>query len=297
MRAILTRLRDNYHTLGDSHFRNFPAVGTLRVENSQGLDSTWNYVADGYELSATFNPSPQWRFYLSGSSNNNVLGEHVADLGVYLQQTSEFEGLAAYSRMVTELRKVAAGQSSSAFDLNPGVAADRAKAAADATFIETQAAAVRQAWEDDQALTGRTTNRNGKYGVNGMATHTIARDGWLKGLSVGGNFRWRSASTIGYQRMLNAAGRPLRVIDVSRPIKGEQYWEFGLMVSRQFRFARGQSLKLQLNIDNPLDWDDARVVTADYDSQGYYGTVDSIVPIRYELRRPRNFTLTASYTF
>ena len=38
-------------------------------------------------------------------------------------------------------------------------------------------------------------------------------------------------------------------------------------------------------------------MASEYDSQGYYGTVDSIVPIRYELRRPRNVTLTASYTF
>ena len=117
------------------------------------------------------------------------------------------------------------------------------------------------------------------------------------GLAVGGNFRWRSASTIGYERKLNAAGRPLGVIDVSRPIEGEEYWEFGLMISRQFRLAHGRSLRLQLNIENPLDWDDSRVVATDYDSQGYYGTTDAIIPIRYELRRPRNFTLTATYTF
>lgn len=297
VRSILTRLRDNYATLGDSHFRNFPALGTLRVENTQGLDSTWNYIADGYEIAVTFNPNPRWRFYVSGSSNKNVLGAHVADLAPYLNQTSEFEGLPAYARFVSELRKVAAGQASAAFDLNPGSAADRAKAAADATFIETQAAAVKQAWEDDQALTGRTTNRNGKYSANGMVTHTFDREGWLKGLAVGGNFRWRSASTVGYERKLNAAGRPLAVIDVSRPIKGEEYWEFGLMASRHFRLARGRSLRLQLNIENPLDWDDSRVVATDYDSQGYYGTTDAIIPIRYELRRPRNFTLTATYTF
>ena len=297
VRSILTRLRDNYATLGDSHFRNFSAVGALRVENTQGLDSTWNYVADGYELAATFNPNPRWRFYVSGSSNKNVLGAHVADLAVYLNQTSAFEGLPAYARFVTELRKVASGQASNAFDLDPNNATDRAKAATDATFIETQTAAVKQAWEDDQALTGRTTNRNGKYSANGMVTHTFDREGWLKGLAIGGNFRWRSASTVGYERKLNAAGRPLAVIDVSRPIEGEEYWEFGLMVSRQFRFAHGRSLRLQLNIENPLDWDDSRVVATDYDSQGYYGTTDAIIPIRYELRRPRNFTLTATYTF
>ena len=174
----------------------------------------------------------------------------------------------------------------------------RCKAATDASsFIETQLAAQVQTWEDELALTGRTTNRNGKYAANGLVTHAFGEGTFLRGFSLGGNFRWRSASIIGYERKTNAAGRPLAVIDVNRPLRGEAYWELGFMVSRQFRFANRHQLKLQLNIDNPFNWDDPRVVASEYDSQGYYGTVDSIVPIRYELRRPRNVTLTATYTF
>ena len=173
----------------------------------------------------------------------------------------------------------------------------RCKAATDAAFIETQLAAQVQTWEDELALTGRTTNRNGKYAANGLVTHAFGEGTFLRGFSLGGNFRWRSASIIGYERKTNAAGRPLAVIDVNRPLRGEDYWELGFMVLRQFRFANRHQLKLQLNIDNPFNWDDPRVVASEYDSQGYYGTVDSIVPIRYELRRPRNVTLTASYTF
>lgn len=297
VRSILTRLRDNYKDLGDSHFANLAPQGDYRVDNNQGLLSTWNYVAKGYELSATFNPSPSWRFYVSGSSNSNVLGAHVPDLALYLNTPTEFQGLATYARMVTELRKVAAGQPSSAFDLNPNSAADRSKAATDATFIETQSAAVKQAYDDDQALTGRTSNRNGKYAANGLATHTFRQEGWMKGLSLGGNFRWRSASIIGYERKLNAAGRPFGVINVAKPIEGDDYWDFGLMLSQRFRLANGRSVKLQLNVENPFNWTKSRLVAADYDSQGYYGTVDAIVPIRYELRRPRNFLLSATYTF
>ena len=174
----------------------------------------------------------------------------------------------------------------------------RCKAATDASsFIETQLAAQVQTWEDELALTGRTTNRNGKYAANGLVTHAFGEGTFLRGFSLGGNFRWRSASIIGYERKTNAAGRPLAVIDVNRPLGGEDYWELGFMVSRQFRFANRHQLKLQLNTDNPFNWDDPRVVASEYDSQGYYGTVDSIVPIRYELRRPRNVTLTATYTF
>ncbi len=296
-RNILNRLRTNYKDLGDSHFRTMGAIGDYRVDNTQGLDSTWNYVAKGYELTVTFNPNPNWRAYLSGSSNQNVLGDHLQDLGRYLYTTTEFQGIATWQKFATELRMVAAGQRSDSFDLNPNLAADRAKAATDASYLETQTAAQIQAWEDEQALTGRSTNRNGKYAANGLLTHTFAGGSWLRGFSLGGNFRWRSASIIGYERRLNAAGRPLAVIDVSRPLRGEDYWEIGLMASRQFRLANRHQLKLQLNVDNPLNWRDPRVVASEYDSQGYYGTLDSIIPIRYELRRPRNFTLTATYTF
>ena len=296
-RNILNRLRSNYKDLGDSHFRTMGAVGDYRVDNSQGLDSTWDYVAEGHELTLTFNPNPRWRVYLSGSSNKNVLGEHLQDLGKYLYTPSEFQGVATWQKFATELRRIAAGQSSNSFDLNPNLATDRAKAATDAAFIETQLAAQVQTWEDELALMGRTTNRNGKYAANGLVTHAFGEGTFLRGFSLGGNFRWRSASIIGYERKTNAAGRPLAVIDVNRPLRGEDYWELGFMVLRQFRFANRHQLKLQLNIDNPFNWDDPRVVASEYDSQGYYGTVDSIVPIRYELRRPRNVTLTASYTF
>ena len=152
----------------------------------------------------------------------------------------------------------------------------RAKAATDAAFIETQLAAQVQTWEDELALTGRTTNRNGKYAANGLVTHAFGEGTFLRGFSLGGNFRWRSASIIGYERKTNAAGRPLAVIDVNRPLGGEDYWELGFMVSRQFRFANRHQVKLQLNVDNPFNWDDPRVVASEYDSQGYYGTVDSI---------------------
>lgn len=56
-------------------------------------------------------------------------------------------------------------------------------------------------------------------------------------------------------------------------------------------------MKLQLNVQNFFNWNAPRLVGADYDSQGYYGTVDAIVPIRYELRRPREVALSATFTF
>jgi outer membrane receptor protein involved in Fe transport len=297
-RNIMNRLRLNYRDTGDSHFRDMADTEFYRAERDlTNLSSAWNYVAEGYEASLTFNPSSQLRIYLSGSSNRNVLGAHLEDLGVYLNTPAKYEGLKAWDGYAAELRKVAGGQSSTAFDLNPAVAADRAKATTDATYIESQSAAQKQLYDDQQALTGQSTHRNGEYAANGMITYTFGENLLLKGFSLGANFRWRSASIVGYERMPNTLGRPLGVINVSRPILGEDYWDAGMMISRQFRLSRGTRMKLQLNVQNLFNWNAARLVGADYDSQGYYGTVDAIVPIRYELRRPREVALSATFTF
>ncbi len=296
-RQILTRLRTNYKDAGDSHFVSMAAANIYRVEVNSGLDSTWNYEAHGYELTAVFNPNPNWRIYLSGSDNANVTGAHLLDLGEYLNTNANYQGLGTWAGYVTELRKVAVGQASNFFDLNPNNAADRSKAAADATFIETQAATIQRVNADDQKLTGLQSNRNGRYALNGLVTHSFSSHGWLKGCALGGNFRWRSASIVGYERTLDANGRPFGVLDVARPIKGEDFWDLGLMASYRFRFANKGGVKFQLNVDNPLNWSRARLVSVEYDTQGYYGMSDAIVPVRYELRRPRNCSLTVTYDF
>ena len=84
---------------------------------------------------------------------------------------------------------------------------------------------------------------------------------------------------------------------MARPIKGEDFWDLGLMASYRFRFANKGGVKFQLNVDNPLNWSRARLVSVEYDTQGYYGMSDAIVPVRYELRRPRNCSLTVTYDF
>jgi hypothetical protein len=125
----------------------------------------------------------------------------------------------------------------------------------------------------------------------------LPKEGRLKGWSVGGNFRWRSASTIGYLRTPNAAGVPNGVIDPDRPLKGADNWELGAMLSHERRIFRNVTLRTQLNVENPLDWSKPRLVSSDYDTNGVLGPANSIVPLRWELRRPRNFILTATFGF
>jgi hypothetical protein len=296
VRNILTRLRTNYKTAGDSHFTDLAEVNFYPVDTGNVSD-TWSYVAEGYEMNVIYNPSPRWRVALSGSSNTNTLGTHLQALGRYLATDTKYEGLGTWRKFAAELRKVASGQRSAFFDLDPTNPAHVAQAATDADYIQVQADTQDKNYRDDQALVGITTARNGKYAFNGLITHVFSTEGRLKGWSLGGNFRWRSANTIGYEDLYNPNGTQSGLIDVTKPLKGTDFWDIGAMVSYRRRIFKDINLRVQLNIQNLPDWQSPRLVKSDYDSSGYYGPTNAIVPVLWELRRPRNFILTTAFEF
>ena len=294
-RNILTRLRTNYKNAGDSHFAGLAESGFYPVDTGN-VNDTWSYVAKGYEMNVVYNPSRNWRTALSGSINTNATGAHLLALGRYLYTDSQYQGLGTWRKFASELNKVAAGQPSAFFDLNPANPVARSQAAADAIYLTQQADTQELVWKNEQAITGITTNRSGKYALNGIVTR-VFNEGRLKGWSVGGNFRWRSANIVGYENILSPAGAPTGLYDVNKAILGKQYWDVGAMLSYQRRISNKMNFRAQLNIQNLPNWQDPRLVKSDYDTFGYKGAVNTIVPVLWELRRPRNFVLTTTFEF
>ncbi len=216
--------------------------------------------------------------------------------GGYLTTKAKYEGLETWSNFATELNKVAAGQRSTYFDLDPASAAARTQAAADARSIANNVTTQSTRYDNAMALQGITTARNGKYAINGLVTR-VFHDGRLKGWSAGGNFRWRSANTIGYEQFTDSSGLPNNVINVSKPIQGDDYWDVGTMLSYKRRLSKFVDLKFQLNIQNLPNWQTPRLVSAGYDNLGVKGAVNAIMPTLWELRRPRNFVLSTAFDF
>lgn len=293
-RNIITRLRANY--AADSHFRDLPSSGGLPVD-SGGAADTWNFKARGYELNLVFNPSRHWRIGLSGSSNENVLGEHLLATAEWLKTAKPYEGIPTWGKFATELEKVAAGQASSSFDLNPKDPAAQAQAAADALYIRQQITTQQNTYNNERAIEGVTTSRNGKYGINGLATYVFGQDTWLKGWSVGGNFRWRSPNTIGYLRLPGPTGAPNGILDRTKPVQGTAWWECGALLAYERRVFTKYNLRVQLNANNLFNLNSVRAVSADYDTNGVLGSVNSYTTYRWELRRPRNLVLTTTIDF
>ncbi len=308
-RATIDRLRNNYRdgtelldaggnlVGGHPYFADMANDGGYPIDTG-AVSDTWNYVAEGYELSVTFNPSENWRIALSGNENVNQLGTHLAAMGEYMyNRDTKFEGLGTWRTFASELRKVEAGTVSSFFNLDPSLENHRIQAGNDALFIEQQTDSWEQNYLDDVALTGVTTAQNGKYAANFLATYTFADDSKLKGWSIGGNGRWRSANTIGYERF-DVNGQPTGFIDVSRPVKGDEYTEFGMLLGYRTAIWNDKAdLKLQLNVSNLFNETAPIRASARYDTRGVHGAVNELVPVGWNLRHPRNVTLTSTIGF
>lgn len=56
-------------------------------------------------------------------------------------------------------------------------------------------------------------------------------------------------------------------------------------------------LRVQLNVQNLFNWQDARLVKVGTDSQGILGDQYAPVGVSYALQRPRNFVLTTTLDF
>jgi iron complex outermembrane recepter protein len=308
-RNTIDRLRNNYRdgtelldedgelVGGHPYFSDMLDDGAYPIDTG-AVSDTWNYVASGYELTVTFNPTSNWRIALSGSENKNQLGTHLAALGRYMyERDTKFEGLATWRNFASELRKVEAGTASTFFNLDPTQESHRIQAANDALYIEQQTNALEINYQDDIALTGVTTAQNGKYAANFLATYTFDDASKLKGWSIGGNGRWRSANILGYNRF-DVNGQPTGFIDTSRAVEGDDFFEAGMLVGyRRPIWDNKANLRVQLNVQNLFNETEARKVSAGYDTRGVYGVVNDFVPIGWELRRPRNVVLTTTIEF
>lgn len=297
---IMQRLRTNYRERGDSHFTTMsanPLPPELSTARTYG-----DISGKGYELSVTYNPTQNWRIMLTGSRNQTVISNQFADVTEFLytdNQYSAFAGFKTWNRFVAELNKVVAGQRSTQFDLDPANPVHVQQARDDAAFLAQNLASQERVYRDSKATDGAVQVQNGEYALNSAVTYSFAREGWLKGWQVGGNARWRSAPIAGYRRFPNATtGTPEGVIDVTRPFKGDDFIEFGGLLAYQRRILSNRvGLRVQLNIENLLDADQPLLKSVGTDSGGVYGPAYAYVPLRWEIRRPRNFKLSATFDF
>jgi iron complex outermembrane recepter protein len=296
--AITNLLRTNYRDRGDSHFTTFRSG--LYPAEAPNVRTYSDTTTEGYELSITYNPTKNWRTSLTGSQNQFTASNLYPDTFEYLygvNEFSDFTGIATWKRFASELLKVAGGQVSSQFDLDPTNPVHVQQATNDARSITDNIAAAERRFGDAKATEGAVLVQNGEYAANAVVTYSFL-EGRLKGLEVGMNSRWRSAPVAHYARFPNpVTGTPEGSIDVTRPLLGDSYLEHGAMIAYKCRFLQKANLRLQLNIDNLFDYDQPLLRSFGTDSLAVYGPQYELVPVRWEMRRPRNYKVSATFDF
>lgn len=257
-------------------------------------------TTEGYEATVTFNPNKHWRIYLSGSVNENKLNDQLPGATIFQNTYADYTGFQRQREIAAELQLVADGLPSVMFaEFDHTNVEHQDYAREDAEYIIDNVNADESTLNGELDLIGVQQNRNGKYNANGVVTYKFT-EGALKGLDIGGNFRFRSAPIVGYYRLPDEEGRPTRHWDVTRPIEGDGSFTMGAMMSYRFKheiFGKKTNARLQLNVYNLLDDTDLRLVRVEHDSSGYYGEVDAIVPLQYQTVDPRYYRLSLNLDF
>lgn len=137
-----------------------------------------------------------------------------------------------------------------------------------------------------RALDGIYSAELRKWRTNLVTNYTFGSDSRIKGVGVGGAWRWQDKAAIDYPRIANASG--VFVADVTRPFFSSSTSQIDLWVSyRRPIFNRKVQWKLQLNVGDVFANDDLIPVTVHSD-----GT-----PAMVRLSPPRTWFLTSTFEY
>lgn len=187
-----------------------------------GLASTSDIVATGYELELTANPRPNWRIAFNVAKNETV----KSNSGTPLFQFSE----AVLANMANaRLTNLPDGINTSD------------------TFYSWWSKQVLLTLQSERAKDGTVSQEFRKWRANLVSTYEF-REGLLRGFGVGGGVRWQSKVTTGYGLYVNELNDPVQ--DLSRPFFGPDELNGDLWLSYTRRLGQKIRWKVQLNARN-----------------------------------------------
>lgn len=225
---------------------------TLLGNNNDSVDNT----AEGWEFELTANPTKNWRV-----SANLSKGE--------LQQSNTSPRLRDY---LQANRSVWQQNTSVALQLPaPSFIPGSNPTVADALAV------MDTIYANILLPEGRTPLQFNEYSANLFTSYTMQfLPKWLKGLTLGGGINYRSKPVVGYNT--SVTGTP--------PVLGSEYYLVNGMIFKTFNLGGKKRLKIQLNVDNLLGFDDL-LITDKNQSNTY----------RYQYVTPRRWAVTGTYNF
>jgi iron complex outermembrane receptor protein len=251
--------------------------------------------ADGYEFSATANPTPNWRVTMSYAHSDRV------QANTYLRDVVPWYGFKVENGLIKQ--GVTQG-ANGAFIVDPGafessgtvatwleLSRMRPEANLSTLVTETGLTSAQELFNLVETMNNEIRETEQRWGLRpDRASFFTAYDftrGRLKGFTIGGGYRWRSANIIGSSRGgLEMKGRAITAAD--------------LLLRYKRRLSEGRfrgNLILQVNVMNLFD--EGGIIpthissTTDFHVPGGRGIAYS----RFALVAPRSVRFTTTYEF
>ena len=251
---------------------------------SYNLVFTRSEVSKGYEMELYYKPTPNWDVRLTAAKADSKNNVYYPEMLNFIDQA-----LPIWTKYFPLI------QDWNGWNSNPVPAGVDANWKSNPDTVGYQYYHnIKPIYTFIKQLQGRADDRARQWRVNLLTTYHFT-EGSLKGFSVGGAWRWRSAAAIGYYGMQNPdqPNDPTAFMpDISRPISGssESFIDAWVGYERDFTVA-GKKLghSVQLNVQNVFNHSPIVVTGRHYDLLG--------TPSGYQKLDPIKITLTNTFSF
>lgn len=267
--TIPSRLRANIGAAANFNPRFTGSGASLQwvPDSITNLSSTSDTESTGTEVEAIINPTKNWRISLSVAKNEAVKSNVAAE---------ELAFAETWRRNLDTMYNGA---------LLPG--SRNPSSNETGTFWAQYTAETLPSIRTAAALSGTATPEVRKWRAN-LVTRYDFREGFLRGVNIGGALRWQDRIGIGYPFVTNATGQS--VADITRPFWGPGNTTIDLSAGymRKIRiFGRPMTWNVGLNVRNLNAKDEVIPIAANAD--GTWGT--------FRIPPERQWALTNAFSF
>ncbi|MFT3829879.1 MAG: TonB-dependent receptor [Opitutaceae bacterium] len=245
-------------------FNDFNGIATTTMSTPvSNFTATEDQISKGWEYEFTANPTKNWRITLNASDTkaqrNNVGGQALQE---FVELTNRYE-----NGPMGELRQWGGGQTSLP---PPGLNSWNGNFYSKYALMRLQE--------------GTNTPEIRQWRFNVITNYSFT-DGRLKGVNVGGGYRWEDKIAIGYPMLNNADGTS--TFDIENPYYGPSAGHVDLWFGYERKLTSKVNWRVQFNLRNAFDGNKLVPLTAQWD-----GTVAAwgIAPVR-------TWTLTNTFSF
>lgn len=254
------------------------AVASSGSGLSETLTDTVDLVAKGVEFELTYNPTPNLRFSFNAAEQQSQLSNVAPRL----------------DKMVKDLIAISESVPLGPYLTGPQQAVDRlSRPLATTPFASNtitgswlRSGTIGGVYFAQKALAGSDNPEVRRYRVNLVGNYSFSA-GRLKGLRVGGAYRWQDKAAIGYPIIYDpTTGVPIKKVSEPYYDDGSRFFDCWFGYSRRI-FSDKVGWRMQLNVRNVFADGEPVVVQLQPDGS----------PTRVSIPVPRQFVLSNTFSF